>query len=282
MRPVLPTFNLQGSILDFDTPKVMAIINISPESFYKGSVSQGDKAFLKEVEKHLRDGADIIDIGAVSSKPFAPEISVKEEWERLSFVVQSIVKQFPECLVSVDTTRSSIAEKVLDLGVHIINDVSGLDDLTMIKVTERYKCAYVLMHIQGTPQTMQVNPKYEEPTLEILHFFKEKLSLLSQHNHQIIVDPGFGFGKTLEHNFKLLSALGSFRILDLPILVGLSRKSMIYRLLNMEPDDALNGTTAAHMIALLNGAQILRVHDTNEARQTVNIFNFYKDNQSMN
>ncbi len=272
-------YKLQGKLFDFSEPKLMAILNVSPESFYDQKVADSIDLLLKLANKQIEEGVDILDLGAVSSKPFAPQISAEEEWKRLKEPLLQLSKSFPNTIISIDTTRAEIANKVLDQGAHIINDVSQLHDPLMMDAIKPFDCAYILMHTQGEPSIMQVNPQYKNITSDIIEQLVKQVNNIREEGFdQLIIDPGFGFGKTLDHNYQLLKELKSFTFLKAPILVGLSRKSMLYKLLKIEPDKALNATTAAHMISLMNGAKILRVHDVKEAKETIEIFKAYQGN----
>lgn len=267
--------NSRGSYLNLSSPKIMGILNITPDSFYDGGKYHSLVDVLIQVEKMIHEGADIIDIGAYSSRPGAKHISEEEEIERLTGVLVAVRKKYPEQILSVDTFRSGIAQKVIEnFQVDIINDISGGNlDNRMYDVIAEFQVPYIIMHMPGSPQTMQQQTNYEDLLKDILTNLGEKISQL--HNkgvNDIIVDPGFGFGKTLEQNYQLLAHLVEFQILEKPVLVGLSRKSMIYKQLNITPEDALNGSTALHMQALSGGANILRVHDVKEAWQTIELF----------
>jgi dihydropteroate synthase len=267
--------NCRGSYLDLSSPKIMGILNITPDSFYDGGKYKSLDEVLSQVEKMINKGADIIDVGAYSSRPGAKHISEEEETKRLTGVLEAIRKKYPDLVLSVDTFRSEIARKVIkNFQVEIINDISGGDlDKKMFEVIAEFKIPYIIMHMPGDPRTMQSQTKYEDLLKDIISNLGEKISRLREKGvHDIIVDPGFGFGKTLEQNYQLLSHIHEFQILEEPLLVGLSRKSMIYKQLNITPDDALNGTTALHMHALNGGANILRVHDVKEARQTIDLY----------
>jgi len=254
---------------------VMGIINATPDSFYDGSRVPGPEEAVEKARKMIEQGADILDVGAVSSRPGSEEISETEELERLSPVLEALRGNFPEIPVSVDTWRSGVVKSVKErFGIHMINDISaGTLDSEMFATIAKLGIPYIMMHMQGTPTTMQNEPAYENVVDELLQFFAERVYKLRKLGvNDIIVDPGFGFGKSLEQNYKLLSEFDSFQILELPLMAGISRKSMIYKLLESEPDQALNGTTAAHMAVLLKGARLLRVHDVVAARETVKIF----------
>lgn len=272
------SFNIKGKLIDFATPKVMGIINLTSDSFYAGSRFSSDSKLLKAVEQFISDGADFIDIGALSSRPTATFISEKEEAEKLLPVLSVILKEFPETIISIDTFRSSIVEKTAEIGASIINDISaGKYDDKLFATVAKHKLPYVLMHMQGDPKNMQQSPQYKDISTEIFHFFTEKLEELKKAGVQdVILDPGFGFGKNLSHNYSLLKQLHLFHFLNCPVLAGLSRKGMIQQLVHQKSEKALNGTTVAHTIALLNGANILRVHDVKEAKEAIEIVSYYQ------
>jgi dihydropteroate synthase len=286
MFPEKPRYiNTGGKLLDLEIPKVMGILNVTPDSFYSGSRYRTDEEILKAAEGMLEDGADILDVGGYSSRPGATDVSIEEESKRVLKSIRLISRKFPEAIISIDTYRSDIArEAVVDCGAHIINDISGGEgDSKMFSVVGNLNVPYIMMHMQGVPHTMQQNPVYEDVVADILKWFGERIfKLKSAGLKDIIIDPGFGFGKTINHNFELLRRLGDFSIAGLPVLVGISRKSMIWKTLNIAADEALNGTTILNTIALLNGADILRVHDVREAKQIVQLLNkinsSYKDN----
>lgn len=255
----------------------MGIINLTPDSFYGESRIASDLELLQKVEMMLLDGADIIDIGAVSTRPDSKSISDEEELFRLIGKVNIISQRFPEAVISVDTYRSNVAREAVSAGAHIINDISGgTMDIEMFQAISKLRVPYILMHIVGTPETMQINPIENNVTSKVKSFFINQIEKLNELGHnQIILDPGFGFGKTLKSNYQLLSGLEQIRIDICPILVGLSRKSMINKVLNTIPEKALTGTIGLNMIALMKGANILRVHDVKEAQETIEIFNYY-------
>ncbi len=271
------TINCRGKLVSLKNPLVMGILNITPDSFFDGGKYQHERTWLNQAEKMMNEGADIIDIGAVSTRPGSPGISVKEELKTILNTLNSIRKHFPEMILSIDTWRSDVADKAIENGVDIINDISGgTMDENMFATIARYNIPYILMHIQGTPQTMQNIPVYQNVANELILFFSQqiqKLRLLGVND--IMIDPGFGFGKTIAHNFEILNKLDLFTLFELPILVGLSRKSMIWKTLNISAADALNGTTAVNTIALMKGANILRVHDVKHAVESVKLFNQY-------
>ncbi len=269
------TINCNGKLIDLALPKVMGILNITPDSFFDGGKHTSDKAILSHTEKMLNEGATFIDIGAYSSRPNAVHISEDEETQRLLPVIELLIKNFPTILISVDTFRSEIAKKSIETGACMINDISGgTMDKNMFKTIGKLQVPYILMHIQGTPQTMQQQPTYKNIVQEIMHYFAEKISELRQEKvNDIILDVGFGFGKTLEHNYELLKNLHHFNTFELPILTGVSRKSMLYKLLNTTAKEVLNATSIANTIALLNGTNMLRVHDVKEAFEAIKIVN---------
>lgn len=272
------TLNLKGKIIHLSSPLVMGIINLSNDSFYDGGRLSNSQQVLNHAENLLNQGAQILDIGAVSTRPGANLADADYEIHKLRTVLGGLVRNFPEAILSVDTYNSQTALMAAHEGVHIINDVSGGQiDPEMFATAARLRLPYVLTHMKGTPNTMQNNPEYEDVVREVSAFFAEKIQQLNQIGvNDIILDPGFGFGKTLEQNYQLLANLDFFKIFELPILVGLSRKSMINRLLDISPDKALNGTTALNTMALMNGASILRVHDVREAREVVKITQMLK------
>ena len=275
--------NAGGRLLDLEIPKVMGILNITPDSFYSGSRYNTDDEILKEATRMLEDGADILDVGGYSSRPGAKDISTEEESNRVLRVIKMISREFPKAIISVDTFRAEIArEAIVECGASIINDISGGDaDINMFQVIRSLNIPYIMMHMKGDPRTMQNKPVYDDIVAEILKWFGERIfKLKSAGVKDIIIDPGFGFGKTIEHNFELLRRLGDFSIAGLPVVVGISRKSMIWKTLNIDAEEALNGTTAINAIALLNGADILRVHDVKEAVQTVLLIKRFKNSKS--
>lgn len=272
------SYTVNGKILSFNEPKIMGIINLTPNSFYDGNKYSTVKDVMRDVESKIEQGADIIDVGAASTKTGEPLINFEEEWQRLHTTLIELKKQFPNTFISVDTYNSETAKRAVDLGVEIINDISGGNfDNEMFNTISKLDVIYILMHIQGTPQNMQVNPEYINVVEEVYAVLKNKTSQLKNLNfNKIIIDPGFGFGKTIEHNFKLLKELQKFNPLGFPVLAGLSRKSMINKTLNTNPVTALNGTVCLNTIALINGAKILRVHDVMEAKQIIQLFLKYQ------
>ncbi len=271
--------NCKGKLLDLDAPKIMGILNVTPDSFFDGGRYTDEEKIYNRIKKLFDEGADIVDIGAFSSRPGAELPDEETEWKRLLPALELVKNKFPDKCFSLDTFRSKIAYKAVnEYGIGIINDISaGNLDQQMFATIKELQVPYVIMHMQGTPETMQQNPQYKNVTLDIIKFFSEKLARLHELGvNDVIVDPGFGFGKTLEQNYELLANLDKFKILEHPLLVGVSRKSMIYKLLGITPQEALNGTTAVHTIALLKGANILRVHDVKEAVETVKIVEMMK------
>ena len=266
--------NVNGSLLDLSVPCVMGILNITPDSFYAGSRMQTEAEITTRAQQILDEGAGIIDIGAYSSRPNAENVSPHEEMERLRMGLEILRKTHPGAVISVDTFRADVARMcVEEYGVAIINDIAaGEMDTDMFRTVAELNVPYIMMHMQGTPQNMQKHPHYDNLLKEIFLYFAQKVQHLRDLGMKdIILDPGFGFGKTVEHNYELLAHLEEFRVFELPLLVGVSRKSMIYRLLGGTPQDALNGTTVLDTICLLKGADILRVHDVREAVETVKI-----------
>ena len=259
--------------LDLATPVVMGILNLTPDSFFDGGhfLSLGDQ--LHQVEKMLKDGASIIDVGAVSTRPGANEVDEEEELCRLLPSVKAIMKQFPGCILSADTFRPGVARAAVEHGASMINDIyGGRYGAGMMETVASLKVPYILMHMKGTPSSMQQDPSYSDVVAEVTYFFENQLIQCRQHGiQQVILDPGFGFGKSVEQNFSLLANLVQFKYLHSPVLVGLSRKSMISRFLNIHPSEALNGTTVLNTIALLKGADILRVHDVKEAMEAIRL-----------
>ncbi len=274
------SFSLNGAgwQIDLSTPVVMGILNITPDSFFDGGKFTESDTQLFQAEKMLNEGAAIIDLGATSTRPGAEEVMVDEELNRVMPALQSLKKEFPQAIISVDTYRSKVAKIAIENGAHIINDVSGgtIDD-EMFQIIADLEVPYVLMHIKGTPKNMQNDTQYVDVVQEVKYFFKKQLRKLGNIGvtDNIILDPGFGFGKTLENNYELLKDLSSFTDMGCPILAGISRKSIINKVLNKTQDEALNGTTALNTIALLNGANILRVHDVKEAVEVVRLVEFY-------
>ena len=263
--------NIKGNLLDLNKPKIMGILNVTPDSFFDGGLYNTEKKVDTQVMKMIEDGMDILDVGGYSSRPGAKEISINEEIDRVIPVVKFIRKTYPELILSVDTFRSEVARNCLDLGIDIINDISaGCIDKNILDVVAEYNCPYIMMHMKGTPQTMQVNPEYENLIKELLIYFAKRIYLAREKGIiDIIVDPGFGFGKTLDHNYTIMKKIENFKLLDLPILVGISRKSFITKQLDIDKKDSLNGTTALNMYFLEKNVNILRVHDVKEAKECI-------------
>jgi dihydropteroate synthase len=267
------TLNCGGKIINLSSALVMGIINITHDSFYKGSRFTSEEAALNIAEQMLKEGAGILDIGAASTRPGAPLIKPEEELQNLIPIIKTIVNKFPEAIISVDTYNSETAKTAIENGAHIINDISaGEIDDKMFETIAKLNVPYIMMHMQGTPENMQENPSYNNIVKEISLFFAEKIQKLNLLGvNDIIIDPGFGFGKTTEHNYELLRDLEYFRIFEYPLMVGFSRKSMINKILKTNPENALNGTTVLNTIALMKGAKILRVHDVKEAIEAVKL-----------
>ncbi len=266
--------NVKGQLMDLSQPKVMGILNATPDSFYAQSRLQTEKEIILRLQEMENEGASIMDIGAYSSRPNAQHISIEEEMERLRNCLTLVNKECPNAIVSIDTFRADIAKMcVEEYGAAMINDISaGNMDKQMFATIAQLGVPYIIMHMQGSPQDMQSSPHYDNLLKEVFYFFSEKISKLRDLGvKDIILDPGFGFGKTLEHNYQLMNHLEEFSTFELPLLVGISRKSMIYKLLGTSPEEALNGTTALNTISLLKGANILRVHDVKAAVEAVNI-----------
>lgn len=266
---------MNWNTIDYSAPKVMGILNVTPDSFYDGGSYTTDDAIQQRLDKILCEGADIVDIGAYSSRPGAADVPEDEEFNRLWKVLRIIKRNYPDILVSIDTFRLSVIQRVIDnFGQVMVNDISGGNfDKKMIEYTAQNNLPYVCMHMQGMPQTMQQNPHYQNVVEEILAFFKKKIEEANKFNHKhFVIDPGFGFGKTVEQNYELMNRLDTFVSLGFPLLVGISRKSMIQKVLNCTADEALNGTTVLNTFALTKGANILRVHDVKEAKEVVKLF----------
>lgn len=277
------SINCRGRLLSFEVPVVMGIINTTPDSFYGGSRHKAIHDILKTTENMLTDGASIIDIGGQSTRPGSERITAEEEIERVIPAIENISRVFPEAIISIDSFYSSVVTEALGAGASIVNDVSaGTLDEALIPTVAALGVPYVLMHMQGDPQTMQSNPSYKNVSLEVFDYLNFKLAELQKAGiTDIIIDPGFGFGKTISHNFQLLQHLSFFRQLERPLMVGLSRKATVYKSLSITPEHALNGTTVMHTIALLNGANILRVHDVKEAIEAVKLISLYKESGSV-
>lgn len=272
------TINCKGKLIDLSSPKVMGILNITPDSFYDGGKFKDEVSILNQVDKMLTEGATFIDVGAYSSRPGAKHISEQEELKRIVPVINLLIKNYPEIIISIDTFRSKIAKETIHAGAAIVNDISGGNmDTKMFQTVADLQVPYILMHMLGTPQNMQQNPVYNDVIKDIISFFASKIYTLHELKlNDVIIDVGFGFGKTVNHNYQILKDLELFKILDAPILAGISRKSMLYKTLGVSAKEALNATTSANTIALLNGANILRVHDVKEAIEAVKIVNQLK------
>lgn len=271
------TINLKGNLIDLSSPIVMGILNVTPDSFYDGGYYMSDEStLLNQAETILNEGATIIDIGGYSSRPGAVHISTEEEIRRVTKAIKLVSKSFPEAYISIDTFRAEVAEEAVSAGACMINDISGgnLDD-HMFDMVASLQVPYILMHMRGTPQDMKELTKYEDLTGEIIDYFQKKLATLREKGvADVIIDPGFGFAKTIDQNYEMLRKMEDFQVLDTPILAGLSRKSMIYKRLGITAEEALNGTTVLNTLAIMNGASILRVHDVKEAIQTIKILKY--------
>lgn len=272
------TINCNGRLIDLNEPKIMGILNTTPDSFFDGGSSESINLVLEKIDKYLNDGADIIDIGGYSTKPNAKVISEQEEIDRTIPFIEAIVKNHPDIILSIDTFRGNVAKKAINAGASIINDVSGweLDD-NMFDAIKELNVPYILMHMKGNPETMQKKTSYNDITLEVNEYFSQKIEKLKAAKvNDIILDPGFGFAKNLEQNYELFSKMEALGFNQFPLLVGISRKSMIYKLFNTTAQEALNGTSVLNMVALQKGAKILRVHDVKEAKETLKIYNALK------
>lgn len=271
----MATINCAGKLIDLSTPHVMGIVNCTPDSFYDGGKLSSDAAILSQVEKMLRDGATFIDVGGYSSRPDGQDITVEEECQRVLPSLEIISKNFHGIALSCDSFRESVISKALQHGANMVNDISaGLLDGNMLATVASAQVPYVMMHMRGSPQTMKTQTSYDDLVHEVIFYFSERIAAARAAGiNDIIIDPGFGFAKTTEQNFELLKNLNLLQSLDVPILAGLSRKSMIYKTLNISAQEALNGSTALHMVALQQGATILRVHDVKEASETIKLYN---------
>ncbi len=269
----MKTINCNGSLIDLSKPKVMGIINVTPDSFYDGGKTTKQNSILHQAEKMLSEGATFLDVGGYSSRPNATDISTKEEISRVVPAIESILKQFPEALISVDTFRSNVANEAVKAGACMVNDISGGSlDPAMFSTVAKLKAPYILMHMRGTPQTMVQQANYDDVIKEVIYFFSERVAQARQTGiNDIIIDPGFGFAKTKEQSFELLQKSALLKQLDLPILTGVSRKSMIYKTLDVSAKEALNGTTVLNTLALQKGTSILRVHDVKEAVECIKL-----------
>ncbi len=274
------TVNCKGKLIDLSTPKVMGIFNVTPDSFFDGGKYKDEAAILNQVETMLKHNVTFIDIGGYSSRPGADFVSVQEELNRVTPVVELILRHFPETIISIDTFRSDVAKKSIEAGAALINDISAgkLDD-NMLSTVGKLGVPYIMMHMKGNPKTMQQQTQYDDLLKEITTYFAEQIAKAhAEKINDIIIDPGFGFAKTLEQNFELLNKFELLQLIDKPVLAGVSRKSMIYKTLNSTSENALNGTTALHMVALQKGAKILRAHDVKEAMECVTLYNQLKSN----
>lgn len=274
------SLNCRGKLLELTEPAVMGILNLTPDSFYDGGRYPDADAMLRQAEKMLHEGAAILDIGGASTRPGAQEVDENEELARVIPAIEAILQRFPEAILSIDTWRSKVAREALHAGARMVNDISaGAFDAGLFQTVADFQAPYILMHMQGTPATMQQAPHYQDVVTEVLDFFIQKINTLHHCGvYDIVLDPGFGFGKTLAHNFSLLKHLAQFsRVLQLPVLAGISRKSMVCKALGVRPEHALNGSTALHMTALQNGASLLRVHDVKEAMEVVKLWKMLAD-----
>ncbi|MEB8344768.1 dihydropteroate synthase [Flavobacteriaceae bacterium KMM 6898] len=267
------TINCKGNLIDLNIPKVMGILNITPDSFFDGGSYRDEKAIVEKTGQMLYEGATFIDIGAYSSRPGAPHVPEEEELNRITPIVSLLLKEFPQIMLSIDTFRAKVVNECLDRGATMINDISaGKIDANMLSTVAKHRVPFIMMHMKGTPQTMQQETSYENLLKDIMFYFSERIAAARALKiNDIIIDPGFGFAKTMEQNYELLHKLDLFKLLELPILVGLSRKSMIYKILGTNAQGALNGTTALNMMALNRGASILRVHDVKEALECIKL-----------
>ena len=272
--------NIRGELYSLESPKVMGILNLTPDSFYDGGKFSSEKKILKHVVSMLENGMDILDVGGYSSRPGAKNISVKEEEERVIPILKYLRKEFKDLIISVDTFRSEIARKSIENGADIINDISaGEIDEKIMNVVAENNIPYIIMHMKGDPQTMQKNTNYDDVCREIISYLAQRVKKAREFKiNDLIIDPGFAFGKTLQHNYEILSNLNYFEMIDLPLLVGFSRKSMITKALEIEKEFALNGTSVLNTIALMKGAKILRVHDVKEAKECINLYNLTMNN----
>jgi len=268
------SLNIKGKIFELNSPKIMGILNATPDSFFKDSRVNTVTQILHKAEKMLDEGAHILDIGGFSTRPNAEEVSIEEEITRILPLIDAISREFPEAIVSIDTFRSKVAKQAIEAGASIINDISGGQaDSDMFEAVVQLKVPYIMMHMRGTPTTMMKNVTYENVVKEVVQFFSQQVSILKKMGHNdIIIDPGFGFSKTIEQNYELLKHLNHLQMVGCPILIGVSRKTMIYKLLKTTPEMALNGTNILNFASLEKGARILRVHDVKESRETIELF----------
>ena len=271
------TLNCKGKLLVIDKPLVMGIVNATPDSFYDQQLNKGLDGIITLADKMISEGADILDIGGQSTRPGSERVSAEEEMERVLPVIQLLIEKYPGCKLSIDTYHSKVAKEAINSGASIVNDISGGEmDTVMLQTVAHLNVPYICMHMKGTPDNMQQQATYDDVVKEVLDFFINKIAECNRAGiKDIIIDPGFGFAKTINHNFTLLKNLAVFEMLDKPILAGLSRKSTIYRTLEITANEALNGTTVLNTLSLLNGASILRVHDVKEAKETIKLFNSY-------
>lgn len=276
------TINCRGRLLDLSTPVVMGIINITDDSFYKESRSKQLHQIIAKAAQHLEEGAAILDLGAQSTRPGAIAVGEREELDRLLPAIHAIINQYPEAIISVDTYYAAVAEKTVQAGAAIINDISaGEMDPRMLETAGRLQAPYIAMHMKGTPDTMQQDPRYNNVVQEVLDYFIQKTAQCRAAGiHDVIIDPGFGFGKTMAHNYSLLRHLTTFNILECPLMAGVSRKSMIYRLLDTTPEEGLNGTTVIHTLALQQGVHLLRAHDVKPAVEAIRILQYMNNQES--
>ena len=265
---------MRGRLIDFASPKIMGILNVTPDSFYDGSQYNDSTTAMKQVEKMIREGADMIDVGGYSSRPGAGDISPDEEAGRVAGIIAAIAKEFPNIPVSIDTFRSEVATRALDAGAGIINDITGGDhDKELRKLAIKHRAPYIIMHMRGTPKTMNTLAQYDDVVKEVLTALEKKVHEFGADGiNDVAIDAGFGFAKNVDQNFQMLRNLDAFAMIGKPLLVGISRKSMVWRTLEIKPGEALNGTTALNMVALMKGADILRVHDVKEARECVKLY----------
>lgn len=280
LLPIQDTLNCNGKALDLAEPKVMSILNVTPDSFYDGGVRKSTQEFVDLAGESIEAGAAILDVGGVSTRPGAKEVGWQEELDRVAPVLSALNATFPQVVISLDTWQSKVLEAAAELGVDMVNDISGgqFDD-QMWSMVAKLKLPYILMHTKGRPKDMQSKTTYQNVSIDLCDYFSKTIPILRDLDIiDIIIDPGFGFGKTVPQNYQLLRELEGFRILGCPLLIGISRKSMIYKPLEIKATQALNATSALHMLALQNGANILRVHDTKEAMQCIKLFNLYSEN----
>lgn len=275
----MSTINCKGTLIDLSTPKVMGIVNVTPDSFFDGGKLTNPEEIVLQVEKMLHDGATFIDLGGYSSRPGAEFVSEEEELNRVVPIVKLLMEKFPDILISIDTFRSEVAKQAIENGAAIINDISaGLLDEKMLETVAKMQVPFIMMHMKGTPQTMQSLANYEDLLKEMNFYFSERIAKARSFGlNDIIIDPGFGFAKTVEHNFELLQKMDLLQFHDLPVLAGISRKSMIYKTLETTPENALNGTTFLHAFCLEKGANILRVHDVAAAVECVKLMEQFKN-----